>query len=153
MRWLEVKIPPLAVVIVATALMWLVARAIPGLGFPLPARHLCVLALAIAGAATAIAGVVSFRMAKTTVSPLQPQRASSLVVGGVYRFTRNPMYLGMLALMLSWAAYLANAGALLLVPGFVLFLNRFQIEPEERALRAIFGTEFDDYQRRVRRWL
>lgn len=153
MRWLEVKIPPLVVVIVATTLMWFVARATPGLGFSLPARRLCVLALAITGAATVIAGVVSFRLAKTTVSPLQPQRASSLVVVGIYRFTRNPMYLGMLALMLSWAAYLENAGALLLVPGFIFFLSRFQIEPEERALRAIFGAEFDDYQRRVRRWL
>lgn len=80
-------------------------------------------------------------------------KASALVTGGVYRWTRNPMYLGMAALLLAWGFWLANAGALAVISLFIAYLNRFQIAPEERALEARFGDEFTAYRARVRRWI
>ena len=87
------------------------------------------------------------------MNPTKPGATSSLVTGGVFRLTRNPMYLSLVLYLLAWAVYLSNWLALLLVPLFVLYLDRFQIKPEERALSALFGPEYASYQARVRRWL
>jgi len=81
-----------------------------------------------------------------------PSKASSLVVTGIYGYTRNPMYLGGLVMLSAWALFLAKLSACFFLPLFVAYLTRFQIIPEERVLRARFGTEFDDYTKRVRRW-
>ncbi len=133
--------------------MWVGARVAPSAGFSLPARPAIALGLAAVGVGVAVAGVVSFRLVKTTVNPLKPETASSLVVSGIYRVTRNPMYLGALIVLIGWAVFLANALGFFLVPSFVLYLNRFQIGPEEKALTALFDSEFTAYCARVRRWL
>jgi protein-S-isoprenylcysteine O-methyltransferase Ste14 len=98
-------------------------------------------------------GVVSFRRAGTTVNPLQPEATSALVVSGIYRRTRNPMYLGMLLVLLGWAVLLAHALGFALAAAFVPLMNRLQIGPEERTLTATFGPAFAAYQSAVRRWL
>ena len=100
-----------------------------------------------------IAAVLGFRRAKTTINPLTPQASSALVVRGIYRWTRNPMYLAMLLVLIGWACIVSNWAALAMLPLFVATLNRLQIEPEERALHARFGAEFENYRRKVRRWL
>jgi protein-S-isoprenylcysteine O-methyltransferase Ste14 len=105
------------------------------------------------GLAICFAGVLAFRQSRTTVDPRTPAAASSLVVGGIYRYTRNPMYLGFLLVLLALALYLGTLTAVLLLPVFVFYLNEFQIKPEERALRKRFGTDFDFYAASVRRWL
>jgi protein-S-isoprenylcysteine O-methyltransferase Ste14 len=92
-------------------------------------------------------------MPRTTTNPLKPANASALVVRGIYRVTRNPMYLGLAALLAAWAIYLSSLAALAVLPLFVLYINRFQIAPEERALRSRFGAEFEAYRARVRRWI
>lgn len=153
MPFLALKIPPLVVLVLVGGLMWLGTRAVPAARLPLPARPALALGLAAIGVATAVSGVVSFRLARTTVNPLKPATATALVTSGVYRVTRNPMYLGALFLLFGWAAFLANVVAFLLAPTFVLYLNQFQIGPEERALTALFGPEFTAYCARVRRWL
>jgi len=152
-RGLELKVPPPAVAVLAMVLMWLGAWAVPKLGFFLPGRPYVAGGVAVVGAIVAILGVVSFRRAKTTVNPMKPESSSSLVISGVYRRTRNPMYLGLLLIQLGWAAYLSNALAFALVPGFVLYMTLFQIRPEERALASRFGPEFTAYKSRVRRWI
>jgi len=152
MNSLELKIPPMLMLSLIAALMWSVSQLVPAAEFHLPARRLIALGFAVIGVGVAIAGVVSFRMAKTTVNPVKPQDASMLVVSGVYRFTRNPMYLGSLFLLIGWGAFLANFAAVVLVPSLVLYLNRFQIGPEERALTSLF-PEFSIYRAKVRRWL
>ena len=111
------------------------------------------LLLATAGAALALAGVWAFAQARTTVNPLAPRRARELVMHGVYRHTRNPMYLGMLLALAGWAVWLGNAAALPVLPAFVLVLNALQIRPEEAALRERFGEAYARYACRVRRWL
>jgi protein-S-isoprenylcysteine O-methyltransferase Ste14 len=105
------------------------------------------------GLAIALSAVAWFRRARTTVNPLAPETVSSLVTSGIYRVTRNPMYLGLLFALLAWAVLLANPIALIFLPLFVLYMNRFQIGPEETALEARFGSEFLSYKAGVRRWL
>ena len=100
MHVLELKIPPVAVVLAAAALMWLVAWAVPAFKFLLPARDLVAMSFALAGAVTSALGVVSFRRARTTVNPMKPELSSSLVASGIYGLTRNPMYLGFLLVLL-----------------------------------------------------
>ena len=75
------------------------------------------------------------------------------MTAGIYRVSRNPMYLGFAILLLAWAVFLASPWMLLGVPAFMMFISRFQIQPEERALESLFGEEFRDYKARVRRWL
>ncbi|WP_312205756.1 methyltransferase family protein [Pseudomonas kuykendallii] len=151
---LENRIPPPLVATLFGLLMWLAARQLPGtLQLPIEWRIGLAMLVLIAGVAICLAGVLSFRHARTTVNPLKPETASALVCSGVYRYTRNPMYLGFATALLAWAIYLAWPPALLGVLGFVLYLNRFQIEPEERALAGLFGSDFEQYCSRVKRWL
>jgi len=154
MRFLELRIPPPLVGLTVAAAMWVIASFLPPL-LPLPEslRLPAAVMLVLAGVATALSGVVSFRRAQTTVNPLKPETSTSLVSTGIYRITRNPMYLGMLAVLLAWAAYLPSAWALLGPAAFSLYITRFQIIPEERALHSLFGAAFVEYTRKVRRWL
>jgi len=150
---LELKIPPPAVAALMAAIMWLGAWLVPALTFRLPGRSLLALAAAVAGAAISVLAVLAFRRAGTTVNPMKPDSSSSLVVSGVYTRSRNPMYLGLLLILLAWGMYLSNAMAFLILPGFMWYMNRFQIEPEERVLASRFGEQFDSYASRVPRWL
>ena len=125
----------------------------PALSFRVPGRTVVALALAALGVGAAIAGVVAFRQQHTTVNPLTPSASSAIVTGGIYRMSRNPMYLGFLLFLAGWAVWLSNAGAVLFLPAFVAYLTRYQIKPEERALLAKFGSQYADYMSRVRRWL
>ena len=153
MRVLELKIPPPVIVLVMAGLMWLISRAAPAFAFVFPARDTFAIGLAAAGLITGISGVVTFWKARTTVNPMKPHSSSSLVIWGVYRFTRNPMYLGGLLVLTGWAIFLSNALPFLILPAFILYINRFQIGPEEKALASLFGREFVAYKSRVRRWL
>lgn len=150
---LDLKVPPVALVILTGVLMGFVAWAAPSFSFALPARPFVAVGIALAGVVVTLLGVASFRRAKTTVNPMKPETSSSLVVSGIYRRTRNPMYLGFLLILLGWAAYLSNALAFVVLPGFVLYMNRFQIGPEEKALASRFGPDFIAYKGRVRRWI
>lgn len=150
---LELKIPPVVVWICTAALMGFVAWAEPYRPFQIPARVTIAVLLAIAGVVIGVLGVVAFRRRQTTVNPLKPENASALVATGIYRHTRNPMYLGLGLILAGWGIFLNNALAVIFLPAFVLYMNRFQIRPEERALTKIFGPEFVAYQSRVRRWL
>lgn len=153
MQWLELKIPPLLVWLVFAAAMLGVAYAAPGLSFTLAGSSAFALALVALGVVVAFAGVIAFRHKRTTVNPFTPSASSSVVSGGVYRLSRNPMYLGFLLALAGGAVYLSNAAAALLLPAFVAYMSNYQIKPEERALLTKFGPEFAEYMSRVRRWV
>jgi len=153
MRVLELKVPPPAVALVTAILMWLASRGSPTLAFVLPTGNLLAVGLAAIGLIVAISGVVTFRRARTTLNPTKPEDSSSLVSWGIYKITRNPMYLGLLLQLTAWAIFLSNWIAVLFLPVFVVYINRFQIVPEEQALTSLFAREFVAYQSRVRRWL
>jgi protein-S-isoprenylcysteine O-methyltransferase Ste14 len=108
--------------------------------------------LVVAGLALAGEALVRFVRARTTWHPTHPERASALVIGGVYRWTRNPMYLGLLLVLAGWAAWLASLAPLLAIGAWLLVMTRLQIEPEERALLDRFGGEYAQYRDSVRRW-
>lgn len=155
---LELKIPPLLLVVICAGLMWLAAQpgsVFQGAGVALPValRASLFALLALVGFAFAVSGVLSFKRANTTLNPTAPHSASSLVTTGIYTYTRNPMYLGFLFFLLGWGLFLANVISLLLVAGFVAYMGRFQIEPEERALVRRFEADFLAYRAQVRRWL
>lgn len=151
--WLELKIPPLLVLFIMAGAMLGVTYAAPALSFLVPGRTVVAFALAALGMGSAIAGVIAFRHRHTTVNPLTPSASSAIVTGGIYRMSRNPMYLGFLLVLAGWVVCLSNAGAALLLPAFVAYLTRYQIEPEERALLAKFGSQYAEYMSRVRRWV
>jgi len=150
---LELKVPPPIVALCVALLMWLTTRLIAPFALPQALRLGAALALACMGLGLDLAGLISFMQAKTAVNPLRPASASSLVSTGIYRVTRNPMYLGLLLMLFGWATFLANGLAYAIAPLFVLYINRFQINPEERVLLEKFGAAFSAYKARVRRWL
>lgn len=147
------KIPPVVIWLLTGALMWLSSWVVPAGGFELPASRVIAGSLALAGAGISVLGVTSFRRVATTVNPLRPAAASMLVVTGVYRVSRNPMYLGLLVVLIGWAVLLSNTVAFAWLPAFVLFMSRGQIAAEEVALEARFGIAFTTYRSKVRRWL
>lgn len=153
MRGLEAKVPPPLAALFFAALMWAVARAVPFPGTPVPARISLASGLALVGVAIVVAGAIEFHRARTTLTPFNPGAVTVLVVSGIYRFTRNPMYLGMAIVLLAWAIYLAQPVSLLGIAAFVAYIHRFQIIPEEKALRSLFPGAFGAYAGRVRRWL
>jgi protein-S-isoprenylcysteine O-methyltransferase Ste14 len=153
MASLELKVPPPAVALLFGLLMWLASSLMAPVEVSFVSRVSVALVLASVGLVVGLSGVVSFRRARTTINPTKPSATSSLVTNGVFRFTRNPMYLSLLLYLLAWAAYLSNWLAFLLLPVFVLYINRFQINPEERVLSSLFGPEYASYKERVRRWL
>jgi protein-S-isoprenylcysteine O-methyltransferase Ste14 len=153
MQFLELKIPPPVVVIVVGLAMWFASRTGPSIDLPMLVRSLALAAFALAGGVTALVGDLAFKRAHTTINPLKPQNTSSLVTFGVYRFTRNPMYLGLLLALLGWSAFLCSALTLVGPAFFVAYITRFQIIPEERILLAKFGEAYSAYLVRVRRWL
>lgn len=150
---LEHKIPPPVVAALVAAAMWGLAWFPPVLPMPRYLRLAAVALLVVAGVTVDVLGLLAFRRMKTTVNPFQPDLATALVTHGIYQFTRNPMYVGMVLLLAAWACHLSAFWPFIGLMLFVLFINRFQIEPEERALKALFGEEYAVYAARVRRWL
>jgi protein-S-isoprenylcysteine O-methyltransferase Ste14 len=153
MSALENRIPPPLVGLIMGAVAWLASGASAPTGIAFPVRLAAAIGLALLGLAISFAGVRAVRRAQTTLNPLKPESATALVTHGIYSYTRNPMYLGMATWLLAWSAWLGTPMGLIGAPLFVLYMNRFQIGPEERALRQLFGAEFGAYQSRVRRWL
>jgi protein-S-isoprenylcysteine O-methyltransferase Ste14 len=152
MHALELKIPPPAVAALTAGAMWGISLVGPSLEVPASVRGAAAAAIALAGGGFGLAGIISFRRAGTTVNPMKPETTSSFVCSGIYRVTRNPVYLGLLFVLVAWAVFLPAAWALLGPPAFVLYMNRFQIVPEERVLSSMFGTSYAAYKSTVRRW-
>lgn len=150
---LERKVPPVALFIVMIVAINHVAAEFRSFALSLPfgggVFALCFVLSGIIG----LWGVYEFKRAKTTVNPVEVEKASQVVESGVYAFTRNPMYLGLFLLLFGFAYWSHNLLAFTLPFLFVVYMNRFQIQPEERALEKLFGAQYLDYKQRVRRWI
>ena len=134
-------------------LVWLVARLLPNLNYNFSGQRDLVLILGVAGMAFAMVAMGLFRRAKTTTNPLNPEKAQQLVTTGVYRITRNPMYLGLVLILLAWIIMKGNPINLIFLISCVAYLTAFQIKPEEKALTELFGAEYLNYKAKVRRWV
>ena len=150
---LEHRIPPPVVAILIAAGMWALARWWPVVAFSVPSPWLVGLGVASIGGVVSGAGAREFRRVRTTVNPLHPERASSVVSTGIYRYTRNPMYVGIAFVLLGCFLAFGGLSAAVGLPALVWYLTRFQIVPEERILEAKFGDEYRRYRAGVRRWL
>ena len=153
LAWLELKVPPPVVALLLGFGAWWLAPLGPVIAWPEALRQGLAGALLLAGVALDFSGLAAFVSRHTTVSPLSPRKSSALVTTGIYRFTRNPMYLGLAILLTAWAVWLAAMLPWLAPVLFVAYITRFQIRPEERVLTDLFGTPYADYSRRVRRWI
>lgn len=153
MRWLETRIPPPLVMLLCGGIGYLASRLAADLVLPLPMPVMLAGALLTLGVTLNLLPKLAFRRARTTVNPLRPSASSALVTHGVYRYTRNPMYLGQAIVLTGAVLYLQNPVAWLAVPLFVLYITRLQIVPEERVLSARFPEAYALFRQRVRRWL
>ncbi len=150
---LENRIPPPIVMAVTGLAMWALSWVTPAVHISSGIRYGVAGVLLVFGVSVAGLALSSFRRARTTINPIEIDNASSLVTTGIYAFTRNPMYIGLTTLLVTFAVLLSNAWLLLGPLLFGLYITRFQIIPEERVMRAKFGSAYDAYKARVRRWL
>ena len=153
MRRLENKIPPLLVMMSVSASMWLLSPLLPTVTLGATLRIAASLGIVVLALYFIAAGVLEFARHQTTVDPRQPEKTSHLVVSGIYKISRNPMYVGF-ALILTAQVILMQSPLLLTgVAAFVIYMNAYQITPEERAMKSHFGEQYARYMMQVRRWL
>ena len=153
MKALQLKVPPALLMLIFMALMWSMDQLLPVFKQPWAWHEWAARGVLILAVSLVVGGIISFRLARTTVDPTQPENATTVVTTGVYRLTRNPMYLGFLLVLLACGFKLTNPITWLFLPVFVVYMNQFQIKPEEHALTQLFGTAYTEYQQQVRRWL
>lgn len=152
LSFLELKVPPVAVALLFALAIWGVSEITPEIPLPLDTLFIELL-LVLASAVFGISGVLAFKKARTTVHPMTPEKSRSLVVKGVFRVSRNPMYLALFLLLLALVFALSSPAGFLLASLFIPYMNRFQILPEERAMATLFGRQFERYREEVRRWI
>lgn len=150
---LKLKVPPPVVALTTAALMWIASRSARPMTLSTSIRATLALLVAGTGLVLGIAAMRTFSRAGTTVNPMKPQATTVLVTHGVYRFSRNPMYVSLLLYLAGFALFLANWASPVGLLLFIIYMNRFQIAPEERVLEERFGGDFDAYRRTVRRWI
>jgi protein-S-isoprenylcysteine O-methyltransferase Ste14 len=153
LEWFENRIPPPLVMLATALVMWGATRYLPTTALPAVVRF--GLGVVLIGTGVYLDGraLLAFRKAGTTVNPIAPDKASALVTSGVYAITRNPMYVGMASLLTGLAFLLSDLWLLIGPLAFVLYINLFQIGPEERVMQAKFGESFTAYKARVKRWI
>lgn len=153
MHRLELKVPPLVLFVACALLILALAARQVASSSAMSVWLTAGVLLIAAGVLVAVLGVVEFRRAGTTVNPMSPERASNVVTSGVYRWTRNPMYLGMASVLAGLTLAVGPTTGVLVTAGFCAYLSRFQIVPEERRLLEAFGEPYARYLREVRRWI
>ena len=146
------KVPPPILLLLSGVVMWFVARSEFAYPFSLPYSLVFAIVLAAIGAMVSVSAIKKFRAADTTVNPLKPDTASSLVHTGIFSVSRNPMYVGLLFFLSGWAVWLGSLSNVVVLLAFVLFITELQIKPEEVALKKLFGQGYIEYCQRVRRW-
>lgn len=152
MKSLELKIPPVIVLACCLFLTWLIARYDPLL-ISIPFAKIIAAAIFAIGVFIALLGVLQFRKANTTVNPTTPDKSSEIVSDGIYKITRNPMYLGMALVVLSASILMQSPVSLLGLVAFIAYITKCQIIAEERTLHIIFEEQYENYISKVRRWI
>ena len=150
---MSLRIPPLAQFLSCALLAWALAKLMHQLTIVSPLSVYAGYGFILSGAILLTLAVLAFVRARTTVNPLAPEQAQALVTTGLYRFTRNPMYLAMAFILIGGTLALSNIAALAAPAIFVGAITMLQIKPEERALQSVFGDEFSTYRNQTRRWL
>lgn len=153
MALLDHKIPPPIIGGLIAAAMWVGATVGPHLMLSDGLRYTVTISLVLMGLVFESTAVLAFRSHRTTVNPMSPERTRSVVTTGVYRISRNPMYVGMSCMLLGLAVYLTSLLSAFGPVMFVCYITHFQIKPEERVLTRLFGDDYLQYLEKVRRWV
>jgi|GEM_PF-16834 len=151
---LELKVPPLAIVLICAGVMYFCAVTVPHeFAIPMGFRVVLAIVVAIIAAGILTAALMTFRKHQTTMNPLNPDNTSNLVKSGIYAYSRNPMYLSMFIVLLGWGLFLGQLSAVLGLALYVVAITRLQIQPEERILERKFGSNYTDFLTSSSRWL
>ncbi|WP_421773170.1 methyltransferase family protein [Gracilimonas sp.] len=153
MNGLKLKIPPAVLFLLSIVLMWLTDRWLSFEALVLIIPDWVYSLFMTIGGLIILLGIIEFRRKSTTVNPHKPQDTTAFVKSGIYRLTRNPMYLGMVLILCAAVVRLENMLTVLFIPGFIWYMNEFQIKPEEEVMEQKFEGEFPEYKKKVRRWL
>ncbi|QBY05006.1 isoprenylcysteine carboxylmethyltransferase family protein [Thalassotalea sp. HSM 43] len=155
LKQLELKIPPLLVLIIAMIVLYILPdiSILAASTTALHYLHVAAIVLSVLALTIVLLAVLGFRQQHTTVDPTQPNKTEALVVNGIYRLSRNPMYLAFLLLLIAFGLWLNTLGIIPIAIAFIVYLTRWQIMPEESFLRQKFGADYEQYCRQVRRWL
>ncbi|MDY7395110.1 isoprenylcysteine carboxylmethyltransferase family protein [Aureibaculum sp. 2210JD6-5] len=149
---MKLKIPPALQFLLFALIMYGITR-LSGNHFVFEFQNIIVWVFIILGLSIGLTAVFSFRKAKTSVDPLHPSKASQLVTSGLYRYTRNPMYLAMLFGLIAIFFKFGNYYNIAIVMLFIWYITTYQIKPEEKVLIEIFGDDFTNYCKKTRRWI
>lgn len=147
------KLPPAMMVVIWLFLMWLIAFSLPTFHYEWAFTNYVMIVFYLIGVGLIITATIQFKKAATTLNPLNPDQATHLVTGGLYSRSRNPIYVGFVFILIGWAVTLEHPITYILLPLFIFFMNRYQIIPEEMALRRQFSETYQNYRKQVRRWL
>ncbi len=150
---LELKIPPPIVALVCVAGMWGLSSKFPELDFDFFNRRLVATLIMFTGLGIDFLALAKFKQKQTTINPMKPEQSSELVVTGIYKFTRNPMYLGLLFILSACAMFFSNIATIIMLLVFVGYITKFQIIPEERIMQEKFKQSYEEYKLKVRRWI
>lgn len=150
---LELKIPPMALMIAAVILMKLLTEYFPVYRVEYAGHSMLAALILLCGVLVVILGVMAFKKSQTTMNPFSPGETTRLVISGIYNYSRNPMYLGFLLVLMSATVQLESLSGMMVLPLFIAYMNKFQIKPEETALTRLFGESYLVYTAKVRRWL
>lgn len=150
---MKLKVPPPLVLLVAVTMTFAAASWFPGLTFTFPGQFVLAAILFFLGLIPDVLALLTFVRKKTTVNPMTPDKSTTLVTDGIYRISRNPMYLGLLFLLVAASLYFSSFLSILIIPAFIWYLTEFQIKPEEESLKRVFGDDYETYLKKVRRWV
>jgi protein-S-isoprenylcysteine O-methyltransferase Ste14 len=150
---MELKVIPILQVLISSLLMVTLAYFLPELSYSWQFSQSLSIFILITSIVIALLAVYCFKQAKTTVNPTKPENSSTIVDTGIYRFSRNPMYVSFLLIVCAIAIFLQNKAAYIVIPIFIIYITRYQIIPEERILVNLFGNNYKVYCGKVRRWV
>ena len=152
MKFLELKIPPPVVLITCAIAIFLLRGFEPHLPLNYTFKALIGGGFIFLGLSLDLMGLLAFQKHHTTMNPMAPKNASAIVTDGIYKYTRNPQYLGLTLNLVGWCVINLSCYGFILVPAFIKYIETFQIKPEEEILRAKFGTVYEEYLNKVARW-
>ena len=148
---MKTKIPPPILALIMIAIIYLSSFIVETFTFSY--QTVLSVFIVVIGLACAIPSIRLFTKHKTTISPFTPSETTALVTVGMYCYSRNPMYLGLVLLNIAATIFFGTWLGVIIVVAFIFLLNLLQIIPEEEALIDIFGEEYIDYKKKVRRWI
>ena len=145
------KIPPPVVTLICCIIIYFSRSLFPEITFQ--SINIISVLILLTGIGTLLTAASSFKKYQTTINPLQPDKATHLVVSGIFGISRNPMYLGMALILLAISVKFNLVGGIIITFTFISFITKFQIIPEEKAMMKLFADEFSHYKKQTRRWI